>query len=478
MVENVEIERFYARLFRQNERVMKLGVAAIEAAFKRESHLDAPNGAVGYRHIVVAGTNGKGQVSALLSNAYTLGGARCGLYTSPHLVDFRERMCVDGVMISRDEVAEIGNAVIAEYGGDVCAEFSGTTLTYFECCLIMATRFFNRSHCNFGVFEVGLGGRLDATNALSPSMSVITSIGFDHEAYLGHTLSEIAHEKAGIMRTGCPCVVGRTAVDDLSREAREKGVSSFDALGCDFDWSIVDGAYFVESRFGRFAVPGAEAMPNYQRDNVAVAMFSLLKAHEIGLYCPRSSIEDVFQTVVLRTQWVGRMWHVSPETAEKLGVADIVFDGAHNPDGVRAFCEAICQSNKAKCVGTGNGEEIATRRALVVNSCADKNIEAMFVQYLSVFEKSGIFVTPIGSTPRAMAPEAYCARVGIDSAQAQKSCREAINRAAEYVGVRGTIYVSGSLYLLGECLVELGETGALDEIFRRSTTSSSKIDKH
>ena len=102
----------------------------------------------------------------------------------------------------------------------------------------------------------------------------------------------------------------------------------------------------------------------------------------------------------------------------------------------------------------------------------------MFVQYLSVFEESGIFVTPIGSTPRAMAPEAYCVRVGIDGVQAQKSCREAINRAAEYVGARGTIYVSGSLYLLGECLVELGETGALDEIFRRSTTSSSKIDKH
>lgn len=465
MVENVEAARFYARLFQQNERVMKLGLAAVRASLERESRLAAPDGAVPYRHIVVAGTNGKGQTSALIANAYTLGGLRCGLYSSPHLVDFRERMRVDGAMISLEDVVEIGGAVLAEYGGDACEAFSGTALTYFECCLVMAIRFFRRAHCDFGVFEVGLGGRLDATNALSPSLSVIASIGYDHEAYLGSTLREIAHEKAGIMRAGRPCVVGRTAVEDLAREAQCVGVSSFDALGRDFDWKISGGRYFIESSFGRYEAPGAEKLPDYQRDNVATAIQSLLRAYDVGLYRPVCAIEDVFQSLVMRTQWVGRMWHVSPQTAARYGVGDIVFDGAHNPDGARAFCEAIRESDSEDARRSGEGID-RPRRALVVNSCADKKIEAMFPQYLSVFDKSAIFVAPITATPRAMQPSAYCARVGLDDRQAAGSCREAIVRAAESAGSQGTVYISGSLYLLGQCLVELGETAALDEILR------------
>ena len=449
--ENIDTEQFRARLFRQNERVIKLGLAAVKAAFKREAGLGAPNGAPDYPHIVVAGTNGKGQISALLSNAFTLSGVRCGLYTSPHLVDFCERMRIGGVMIPSREAAQIGMDVLTEYGGDDVPGFSGITLTYFECCLIMACRYFAWHNVGFGIFEVGLGGRLDATNALSPVLSVIASIGFDHEAYLGHTLPEIAREKAGIMRSRRPCVVGRSAVADLAKEAKERGVSSFDALGENFDWTMSGDRCFLDAPCGRYALPGAERMPEFQRDNVAVAAFSLLKAREIGLFAPKCGMQAIFDELILRTRWVGRMWRVSRRTAERFGVRSIVLDGAHNPDGAKAFCAAVAAQNESP-------------RALVVNSCRDKNIDDMFWRCLTVFDKNAIWVPPILSTPRAAEPNEYCARVGLPPAQAAKSCRDAILNAAKCVGADGTIYIAGSLYLLGECLAQIGETDALTSI--------------
>lgn len=434
------MHEFYERLFRQNERVMKFGLDAICNALNRE------HGLVDYPHILVGGTNGKGQVSALFSTALHRAGLQTGLFTSPHLVEFRERMRVNGLLLPNSDIEEIGWKVLAEYGGDDVPEFSGISLTYFECCLVMALRVFRNKKVNFGVFEVGLGGRLDATNALKPSLSIITSISRDHESYLGHELSQIAVEKAGIMRSGCPVVTGRSEVDVLREQAQLHESSSFDALGYDFDWNIRDGEVFLNSRFGQIPMYGAANLPDYQRDNAAVASFSLLKAAEIGLV---PDMHDYISDLCRHTRWVGRMWSC-PASAARIGVADIVLDGAHNPDGVRAFVEAVRHKS--------------FRRALVVNSCADKSISEMFPQYLSAFEASSIFVVPIKTTPRACTPQFYCQKSGLSEEQCCISLPEGISRAAEYVGKSGVIYISGSLYLIGEAIRELDDVSTLESI--------------
>ena len=434
-------EEFYARLYRQNERVMKFGLEAIGAALHRE-------GWPAYPHVLVAGTNGKGQVSALFANAVHLAGMRTGLFTSPHLVEFRERMRVDGRLPDAAEIVTVGTDVLREYGGDDVEGFSGTALTYFECCLVMALRLFARHDVGFGVFEVGLGGRLDATNALHPGMSIVTSIGLDHESYLGHETAQIAREKAGIMRPHCPVVSGRTEVDVLGEEARRRGCLSFDALGRDFDWEARGGNIVLRSRFGELPMHGAETMADFQRDNAAVALFALLRAEEASLIPP---VRGILDGLLPHTRWVGRNWPCSPAAARRLGVARIVLDGAHNPDGVRALTDAIAATGDAP-------------RALVVNSCGDKAIESMFPQYPRVFARDHIFVVPVATTPRACSPDAYCTRTGLDAAQACDSLAHGLTRAARAAGPDGTVYVSGSLYLIGEALRELGETACLADI--------------
>ena len=433
---------FYKRLFQQNEHVMKFGLEAIQKALSLEPKI------VSYPHILIAGTNGKGQTSALFANALTMGGIRTGLFTSPHLVDFRERIRVDGRMLSEEEIIRIGEQVLCKYGGDDIPEFSGVALTYFECCLMMALRAFQARNVEFGVFEVGLGGRLDATNALNPQMSIITSISRDHEEYLGHDTASIACEKAGIMRSGCPVVCGRNEVDTLEAEARARGCSSFDALGRDFEWHESAGALYLDSRFGKIELPGGCRLVSYQRDNAAVAIFALLKAKETGLIS--IPVRDILNSLICKTKWVGRMWPCSPETAQKCGVAGIILDGAHNPDGVRAFVEAA--------------KRTPSPHALVVNSCSDKDIEQMFPQYLETFPPDSIFVVPVESTKRACSPADYCSRTHLDISQACSSLREGLERAAKAIGPRGIIYISGSLYLIGEAIRELHEEASLESI--------------
>ena len=440
-----QIQSFYDRLFRQNERVMKFGLEAISSALAREP------GICTYPHISVAGTNGKGQVSALLANAAYLLGLQTGLFTSPHLVDFRERIRINGKLISQKELAEIGTQILAEYGGDDVPEFSGITLTYFECCLMMALRYFKKQNVNFGVFEVGLGGRLDATNALNPSLTVITSISLDHEAYLGHTTAEIAREKAGMMRSGCPVIAGRQEFEVLEQEARNRGCSSFDALGRDFDWREHQGQVELITKDEVIALPGAEKLVNYQRDNASVAALSLIKSEAIGLL-PKG-VRNILDNLIPSTHWVGRMWPCHPKTAKRYHVNQIILDGAHNPDGVKAFCEAVALKNSS------------TPKALILNSCRDKSLESMFPQYLNVFSKEHIFVVPIHHTQRACTPIEYCQRIGLPDNQACDSIEQGISRAAEIIGNDGTIYISGSLYLIGEAISLFEETDVLENIF-------------
>ena len=450
---NRSSEAFRARIFQQNERIMKFGLDAVRRA------ANALGGIPHYPVFLIAGTNGKGQVSALLSTVAHHLGYTTGLFTSPHLIDFSERIRVNGCRLPDDEFDEIGWKVLDMFGGTDDAQLNARlredpslgqpVLTYFECCFAMALEAFRRQSVNLGVFEVGLGGRLDATNVLEPDISIITSISLDHMQYHGDSVEKIAREKAVIMRAHRPVVVGRQAHDILLEESRVRGVSALYALGSEFDWQVCpDGSIELVSPDFTFPMKGAENFAKFQRDNAAVALFAAHIASKTGVFDSDPGV--AMRYALGHTRWVGRMYDVPKSIAARYGVSCITLDGAHNQDGVGAFCSAVCARNERT-------------RALVVNSCGDKAIDEMFPQYLGVFAREAIFVPPIAN-PRAMTPAGYCERTGLAPSQAARSLEEAIRKAAEYVGNEGTVYISGSLYLLGDVLREFGDDTVLGSI--------------
>lgn len=202
----MEYEQLVQDIFRRFPSVQKEG-------FKPGAYKPGLEGMIGFdevlgrpsrlfRSIHVAGTNGKGSVANMLASALTAAGYKTGLYTSPHLLDFRERARIDGEMIPREYVKEF----LEQWK----PYFEAQNLSFFEITTGMAFRWFADRQVDIAVIEAGLGGRLDSTNLITPELSIITSIGLDHCALLGNTLAEIAAEKAGIMKPGVPCVVGES----------------------------------------------------------------------------------------------------------------------------------------------------------------------------------------------------------------------------------------------------------------------------
>lgn len=190
---------FTTRLFDQNAFAIKLGLDNIRRALRLEGNPERTAPA-----IVVGGTNGKGSVASAAAAILQAHGRRVGLFTSPHLVEFRERIRIDGRPVSRDLVLAHGAEVMARYAGD----HADPRLTFFELTTVIAARIFRDAEVDVVVWEVGLGGRLDAVNAIEPALTVVTNIGLDHEAYLGDTIAAIAAEKGALRRGGVPFVLG------------------------------------------------------------------------------------------------------------------------------------------------------------------------------------------------------------------------------------------------------------------------------
>ena len=228
-----------------------------------------------YRTIHVAGTNGKGSVSSMLSSVLMAKGCRTGLYTSPHLVDFRERMKVDGKMPPEEWVYDF----LVEYG----SVFESLDLSFFEITTGMVLKWFARMQCEWAVVEVGLGGRLDSTNIITPELCVITSIGLDHCALLGNTLAEIAAEKAGIFKEDVPAVIGEVLPETLP-------VFLDKALG---------PLYFADPS-GADLPEGMDLRGDCQRKNLA----TVLKALEVlGIEPDMEAIKHTAERTGLRGRW-------------------------------------------------------------------------------------------------------------------------------------------------------------------------------
>lgn len=351
------------------------------------------------RVVHVAGTNGKGSVCAMLESALRAAGLRTGLYTSPHLHSFRERIRIAGEPISRDEVASRASEVRATLESP-----GAPLLTFFEVTTLIALEAFRDARCDVVVLEVGLGGRLDATNVIeAPLATAITSIALDHQQYLGTTIAEIAREKAGIAKRGVPLVVGR-----VDEEALTEIVAHAAAAGA----PIVRAAAAEEG-----ALPGA-----FQRENLGVARAILDVLRERGLALEESAV----RAGLAATRWPGRL-----ETID--GAPAVLVDAAHNPDGCRALAAHL-----ASIPGS------PAERVLVLGAMADKPWREMLA-ILRPHVGAVIAVAP--AMTRAERAEVLAAEAGGTAAQ---TIAEGVDRARALAGEHGLVVCAGSIFVLAE----------------------------
>ncbi|MCM1259147.1 MAG: bifunctional folylpolyglutamate synthase/dihydrofolate synthase [Roseburia sp.] len=274
----------------------------------------------GLPYIHVAGTNGKGSTAAFLRSVLTEAGYRTGMCISPHLEEFTERFSVDGQEIAGEDFVRFGEWLLRQ-------DF-GVEPTMTDYCLLLSLLYFKEKKCDIAIFETGLGGRLDSTNALGiPLVGVITKIGYDHTGILGNTLSEIAMEKAGILKRGCRCV----------SESQEREVENVLLQHCrerDIPLTFVEKG-LIQAKEDGFFYPGAGKfqtgmMGKYQRENALAAALTAKELLNIGYLIPERAITEGIR----KAKWPGRM--------ELLGVNPFfLVDGAHNGNGALALAESL-----------------------------------------------------------------------------------------------------------------------------------------
>jgi dihydrofolate synthase/folylpolyglutamate synthase len=277
-----------------------------------------------FASVHIGGTNGKGSVAAMLHAMFSAAGYRVGLYTSPHLVSFTERIRVGSACISQQQVVDLAREVRA--AGPVC----GIDLTFFELITVMAFLHFARQQVDLAVVEVGLGGRLDATNVLDPEVAVITSIGLDHEEFLGSTIESVAREKAGIVKPARPVVVGYVSEDVEALFAAIAAERAAPLCQAGRHFSIAHSPSF------RFTGMGVELEDlsiglrgSYQKRNAGTAIATAL---HLRTKFPIS--EDALRRGLAEVCWPGRLEIAGAQPT-------VILDGAHNADGIRTLRREI-----------------------------------------------------------------------------------------------------------------------------------------
>jgi dihydrofolate synthase / folylpolyglutamate synthase len=387
-----------------------------------------------FRALHVGGTNGKGSVSALAEAALRAAHPALvtGLYTSPHLVSFAERIRVRG--------RAVGESRLAAAEGELRPAVEASGATFFEAATALAFLCFAREGVEVAVVEVGLGGRLDATNVLDPLVSAVTGVGIDHTEYLGSTLEEIAAEKAGIFKPGVPALVGERAEAPLAvlrRRAEEVGaplVVLDDVARVDDVRISLQGTRFRlgSERWGvrELAVPLPGA---HQARNAAFAA-ELLGLLPDDLRPSWDAIEAGFAAV----RWPGRV------QVERLRGTTWIFDVAHNPDGVRALAATL--------------DALGLPRPLVLLSAilADKAWEAMLPPLLERADAAILTIAPSSPPARRWDPAAVAESLHATVPLRAMASLDAALMRAETLAPHGTVLVTGSVHTVGDALAGLG----------------------
>jgi dihydrofolate synthase/folylpolyglutamate synthase len=381
------------------------------------------------RFIHVAGTNGKGSTCAMLEGIYRAAGLRTGLFTSPHLVSFRER-----VQVNRQLISEAGVVRLVEELQPLLKQFPGDHHpTFFEVVTVMALKFFAEQKCDLVIWETGLGGRLDATNIVKPLAGVITNIQFDHQQWLGDTLEKIAAEKAGIIKPDVPVITAEEDLEALAvieRTAREKHAPLIKAGQA----SSLSLFFVPPDRNQKMETGGMPVLPlpgDHQRINAALAL-ATIETLQDKIPVSGSAIRAGLETV----NWPGRLQLVMRPSGQ-----EILLDGAHNVAGAKVLRKAL----EKYFGGTG--------RTLVLGVLRDKDWRQICETLAPLAVR--ISTVPVSSERTADARElAAACRAANPAAEiaACNSLRMALDRA---VNDRFVI-VAGSLYLVGEALESLG----------------------
>ncbi|KAB2654024.1 MAG: bifunctional folylpolyglutamate synthase/dihydrofolate synthase [Verrucomicrobia bacterium] len=365
------------------------------------------------RFIHVAGTNGKGSTCAMLESIYRAAGLRVGLFTSPHLVSFRERIQVNRELISASGVARLASDIqlsLKTFSDDQHP-------TMFEVVTVLALRHFAEQKCDLVIWETGLGGRLDATNIVTPLASVITNIALDHQAWLGDTLAKIAAEKAGIIKTGVPVVTterGAEALGVVERVARENN----------------SPLTRVESTPSTILPPSSSLSGSHQRTNSALA---------------RATVEILRETIpvsdaqiaagLAQVKWLGRLQLITRQNGQQ-----VLLDGAHNIAGVQTLRAALEQNFKR------------TDRTLILGMLGDKDWQVMCDMLAPL--ASRIMLVPVDSA-RTATPEELAVVCRAANPQAEIHCIKTLSVALESAAEDAFVVIAGSLYLIGAALALL-----------------------
>lgn len=409
---------------------MKLGLESIRRLARA---LDDPQ--LEFPAVHIAGTNGKGSTAAIVAAIAESAGLRAGLYTSPHLVDITERIRIGSQQISRDDFARLatrvrsaGEELVAR--GDLIAP-----PTFFEQVTAIGYLYFAEQRVDLAVLEVGLGGRLDATNICAPVVTAITPVGSDHEQYLGETIAEIAGEKAGIIKNGVP-VISAPQLAEAARVIRERAaqveaplVTFNEIASLVVEPGDADGLFRLRCRTREAGYEAQTGLRGrHQAINAVLAILISERLMKEGVAIDRRSVVDGLG----RVRWPGRLEMIGIE-----GGRELLVDGAHNPDGAR------------KLRGFLDEHYAHVPLAMIFGAMSDKALDEMA---RILFPAAEVIVAAPISNPRAIAPEriAQLAERFGRRAVIAASVREAIEIAARETDRRGMICACGSLYLVGE----------------------------
>lgn len=424
------IEYLYSRL----PVFHRIGAAALKPGLQNTHALlkIVGNPEVKFKSIHIAGTNGKGSTSHYLAAILQCAGYKTGLYTSPHVKDFRERIRLNGQMIAK--------GYVVKFVKDELPKFNGIDASFFELTVALAFKYFAEKKVDIAVIETGLGGRLDSTNVITPELSVITNIGYDHTDLLGDTLPKIATEKAGIIKPSTPVVIGETYAETKVVFAATAKASNAPVIFADKEYSVTGHTNFsaikpklsvqVKDKKGVVKEYASELTGQYQLKNILTVLTAVDELRKLGYTIPDKAVKQGLANVVSITGLQGR-WQVINK--KPLAIADT----GHNYDGIKQTMAQLKHLNKG-------------RLHIVFGVVADKDL----AKVLPLLPKTATYYFCKANVPRALDATLLfetAAAAGLNGL-AYPTVKKAYNAAKKNAAPNDVIYIGGSTFVVGEVI--------------------------
>lgn len=424
-------------LYSQLPMFSRVGAAAYKPGLDRTIALDNlfGNPHRKFRSIHIAGTNGKGSTSHMLASVLQAHGYKTALYTSPHLIDFRERIRINGKMIPKEKVIDFTRRW-RESDSDINPSF-------FELTMTMAFDWFASENADIAVIEVGMGGRLDSTNIITPIASAITNISFDHTKFLGDTLAKIAGEKAGIMKPGVTTVIGE-ATEETETVFRNHAVATGATLKEAYNTPLLTsftpddewGWQCSSPLTGDFLLPLAG---EYQKKNINTLLNILNILPDVGIDLNKEKTRKGIEKVIENTGLMGRWMRMSPSPLT-------ICDTGHNEAGLRYNLHQLNEIMQKRHKTTPDAKLF-----MIIGFVSDKDVDHI----LPLFPKDAVYYITQAAIPRAMPVDILadkCEANGFTIAGKFESVKEAAAAATNCAAPSDVIYIGGSTFVVADYL--------------------------